>query len=111
MALSANALATSGLTKYNLTVATGTANDITSGTPFRIMKIVLTPAAALATLVVENGATVAGTAANQLHLQAAASGASAILNLAPNGIRFGTGVSWTVAGTGSVAEIFGILET
>lgn len=107
MSLSSGDLATRGLVKYNLTATTG--NDITSGAAFRIMKISITPATtAVATFVVANAATVTGT--DLIHLQAAVNGTSVVLDLAPNGIKFGTGMSYTLTGTGNLGEIYGLAE-
>lgn len=107
MALSVDDLRSRGLTKYNLTATTG--NDITTATPIRIMKISITPAAAAVTLVVANAATVTGS--DLIHMQAAANGNTAVLDLGPNGIRFGTGISYTLSGSGGLGEIYGLLET
>lgn len=102
MSLSPNDLATRGWEKLNLTVTTG--NDITSAASSRIMAISVTPAAAAATLVVANAATVTGT--DLIHMQAAANGATAFIRFGGGGVRFGTGISYTLAGAGAFGEIY-----
>ena len=106
MPLSAQDLQTRAWLKYNLTATTG--NDLTTGVACRIMAISLTPAAATATLVVANAATVTGT--DLIHLQALISGNTAFVFFAGGGVRFGTGVSYTLAGAGGLGEIYVILE-
>ena len=106
MGLSTNDLATRAWTKFNLTTANGA--DITTGASCRIKAISLTPAAATTTLVVANAATVTGT--DLLHLQAAASGNTAFVYFGGGGVRFGTGVSYTLAGAGGLGEIYVILD-
>jgi hypothetical protein len=108
MSLSPNDLQTRAWVKYNLTATTG--NDLTSGASCRIMAISLTPAAtALATLVVANAATVTGT--DLIHLQSAVSGNTSFVFFGSGGVRFGTGVSYTLVGTGNLGEIYVVLDT
>ena len=108
MGLSADDLRTRGLTKYNLTATTG--NDITSGASSRIMAISLTPAGATTTLVVANAATVTGS--DLIHLQALLSGGTVFVQFfGSGGIRFATGISYTLAGSGGLGEIYVLADT
>lgn len=106
MAINANDLLTRAWKKYNLTATTG--NDITTGVAARIMAISLTPAAATATLVIANAATVTGT--DLIHLQALTSGGTTWIQFGGGGVRFGTGISYTLAGAGGLGEIYVIEE-
>ena len=106
MGLSAADLETRAWVKFNLTATTG--NDITSGASARIMAISLTPAAATTTLVVANAATVTGS--DLIHLQALLSGGTVFMRLGGGGVRFGTGISYTLAGAGGFGEIYVILD-
>lgn len=106
MPLSYNDLQTRAWLKYNLTATTG--NDLTTATAARIMAISLTPAGATTTLVVANALTVTGT--DLIHLQALTSGNTAYVYFGGGGVRFGTGISYTLAGSGGLGEIYVILE-
>ena len=106
MSLSVNDLQTRAWLKFNLTATTG--NDITTGASCRIMAISLTPAAATTTLVVANAATVTGT--DLIHLQSLLSGNTSYVVFGGGGVRFGTGVSYTLAGAGGLGEIYVILD-
>jgi len=107
MSLSPNDLQTRAWLKLNLTATTG--NDQTSGASCRIMAISLTPAAtAVATLVVANAATVTGT--DLIHMQAAVSGNTSFVFFAGGGVRFATGLSYTLTGTGNFGEIYYLLD-
>ena len=83
-----------------LTQVVGTDVDVTS-TKTLVKKIILTPAAAAATLSVKDSATVL------LTLQAAANGNSAVVDLGMDALRCGTKLTVTVAGAGAIAY-FGI---
>jgi len=103
---SVNDLQSRAWKKYNLTATTG--NDITTAVGCRIMAISLTPAAATTTLVVANAATVTGS--DLIHLQALLSGGTVFVTLAPVGVRFATGISYTLAGAGGLGEIYVLLD-
>jgi len=97
----------SGATVNITTVTAGVGNNITGGETGWVKALSLTPAAALATIVVADAATVTGTAL--YHLQAKASDNTAFVNLGPVGLKFSTGLSYTLVGAGSFAEIYYVL--
>lgn len=100
MPLSVNDILSCGWKRYH-----GSASaDAIITAPARIMAVILTPAAAAATLLLDNKATAGGT--DRISLQAAANGNSAILILGPNGTRFDVGVSTTLGGAGVLLDIF-----
>lgn len=102
---SANDRINRGWKKYNLTATTG--NDITSGIGGYLMAISCTAAAATTTLVVANAATVTGT--DLWHMQSLASGGTVYESFSPAGIRF-TALSYTLAGSGGLGEIYVMLD-
>ena len=97
----------SGATVNITTVTAGVGNDITGGAAGWVKALSLTPAAALSTLVVADAATVTGTAL--FHLQGKASGNTSFVQLGPVGLKFNTGLSYTLVGASSFAEIYYVL--
>ena len=92
----------------NITVVTaGVGNAITAGAIGWVKALSLTPGSALATLVIADASTVTGTAL--YHLQGAANGGTAFASLGPVGVKFNTGLSYTLVGTASFAEIYYVL--
>jgi len=92
----------------NITVVTaGVGNNITAGAAGWVKALSVTPGSALATLVVADAATVTGTAL--FHLQGTANGRTAFLNLRGVGVKFNTGLSYTLVGTASFAQIYYVL--
>lgn len=93
-----------GATFNLVSVTPGTGNNITTSVSGWIKALSLTPGSAAATLVVADAATVTGS--KLWHLQAQANGRTAFVNLGKVGAKFDTGLSYTLVGTGAVAEIF-----
>lgn len=69
----------------------------------RVRKVVLTPAGAVATLILRDGGAAGTVMAN---LQAAANGNSVVLDLNECGVQFSTDVHATIAGLGAQADVY-----